>query len=145
MTIVRSTFPEGEAMRALVRAILVGGLAAGALLPATAASASDPVTRSGQCSGPSPTTWTLRAAEAAGDQARIIFTVDSPVANRTWAVRMTRNGNQFFAGQRTTGPNGNFTVSTLGPEINNVADTYVATARNLTSGVVCRGQATLPA
>jgi hypothetical protein len=129
-------------MRSLTRLSVVALLSAGALLPATAASAADSVTRSGACSANS--TWTLRAAEAAGDQAALRLTINSPRAGQTWSVQLFRQGNQFFSAQRTTNAQGDFTVNRSAREVNGVDDVYTARAQNLRTGETCSARVVLP-
>lgn len=129
-------------MRSLVRLSVVTLLGVGVLLPMTAASAADSVTRSGACSATS--SWTLRAAEAAGDQAALRLTVNSTRAGQPWSVALSRQGSQFFSTQRTTNGSGDFVVTHAAREVNNVNDVYTARARNLQSGETCSARVVLP-
>src|SRR3954454_4520909 len=89
-----------DTMRTVTRLTVIALTGAATLLPMTAASAKgvDAVTRSGACGAGS--TWTLRAAEAVGDNAAIRLTVNSSRAGQPWSVQMSRQGVQFFSGQR---------------------------------------------
>jgi hypothetical protein len=131
-------------MRTLTRLSVFAVTGAAVLLPMTAASAKgvDSVTRSGACSAGS--SWSMRAAEAAGDNAAIRLTVDSARAGQAWSVQMARQGTQFFSGQRTTNAAGDFTINTTAREVNNVNDVYTARARNLRTGEVCSARVVLP-
>jgi hypothetical protein len=129
-------------MRSLTRLSLVALVGVGALLPTTAASAADSVTRSGACSATS--TWTMRAAEAEGDVADLRLTVNSTQAGQTWSVAMSRQGTQFFSTQRTTNSQGDFTVTRSAREANGVNDAYTARARNLRTGETCSARVVLP-
>jgi hypothetical protein len=129
-------------MRSLTRLPVVALVGIGALLPMTAASAADSVTRSGACSATS--SWTMRAAEAAGDQASLRLAVNSTRAGQSWSVVLLRQGSQFFSTQRTTDANGDFVVSHAAREVNNVDDVYTARARNLRTGETCSARVVLP-
>ena len=129
-------------MRTLTRLSVVGLTALGVLLPVTAASAADSVTRTGACSGAS--TWSLRAAEAEGDVAALRLFVNSRRAGQTWNVALSRQGSVFFTTQRTTNSSGDFTVTRNAREANGVNDVYTARARNLSTGEICSARVVLP-
>jgi hypothetical protein len=129
-------------MRSLSRAAVVAVVGLGALLPVTAASAADSVTRSGACSATS--TWSMRAAEAAGDTANLRLTVNSTRAGQPWSVALLRQGTQFFSTRVTTNAQGDFTVTHSAREVNNVNDVYTARARNLRTGETCSARVVLP-
>jgi hypothetical protein len=129
-------------MRSLTRLSVAALVGAATLLPMSTASAADAVTRSGACSASS--TWTMRAAEAQGDVAALRLTVNSTRAGDTWNARLLRPGTQFFATQRTTNAQGDFTVTHSAREANNVDDVYTAMARNLRSGETCSARVVLP-
>ena len=130
-------------MRTLTRLSVATAVGVATLLPMTAASAADSVTRSGACSATS--TWTMRAAEATGDLADVRLTVDSTRAGQTWSVALFRQGVQFFSTQKTTNTSGDFTVSHSAREVNGVDDVYTAKARNLRTGETCSAKVVLPA
>lgn len=129
-------------MRSLTRLSVVALTGLATLLPMTAASATDAVTRSGSCSNNS--NWSLRAAEAEGDNANLRFAVNSPRAGQTWNVRLERQGNQFAFIQVTTNAQGDFVVTRRAREVNGVNDAYTARARNLATGETCVGRVVLP-
>jgi hypothetical protein len=129
-------------MRTLTRLSVAALVGAGVLIPMTGASAADAVTRSGACSG--TTTWTLRAAEAAGDQAALRLTIDSTRAGQSWSVALSRQGTQFFSTRKTTDAHGNLTVSRSAPERKNVDDVYTGRATNLRTGETCSARVVLP-
>ena len=129
-------------MRSLARLSVVALVGAATLLPMSAASAADAVTRSGACRATS--TWSLRAAEAEGDVAALRLTVNSTRAGQTWSVALSRQGTQFFSTQRTTNAAGDFTVTRNAREANGVDDVYTARARNLRTGEVCSARVVLP-
>jgi hypothetical protein len=129
-------------MRSLYRLSVVALVGVGTLLPMTASSAADSVTRSGACSATS--TWTMRAAEAEGDVANLRLTVNSTQAGQNWSVAMSRQGTQFFSTQRTTNSQGDFTVDRSAREANGVNDVYTARARNLRTGETCSARVVLP-
>ena len=129
-------------MRSLTRLSVVALTAVGVLLPVTAASAADSVTRSGACSGAS--SWSLRASEAAGDVAALRQFVNSPRAGQTWNVALSRQGSVFFTTRRTTNSAGDFTVTRNAREVNGVNDVYTARARNLATGEICSARVVLP-
>ncbi|MCW2700642.1 MAG: hypothetical protein JWQ45_2177 [Blastococcus sp.] len=129
-------------MRSLTRLSVVALVGVGTLLPMTAASAADSVTRSGACSATS--TWTMRAAEAEGDLAALRLSVNSVRAGDTWSVRMFRQGAEFFSIQRTTNAAGDFTLNRSAREVNDVNDAYTARAQNLRTGEVCSARVVLP-
>ena len=129
-------------MRALTRLSVVALVGVGTLLPITSASAADAVTRSGACSASS--TWTIRAAEAAGDFANVTLSVNSNRAGQTWNVQMFRQGARFFSGQRTTNAAGDFSLTRSAREVNGVNDVYTARARNTATGETCSARVVLP-
>jgi hypothetical protein len=129
-------------MRSLTRLSVVALVGVGTLLPMTAASAADSVTRSGSCSATS--SWTMRAAEAEGDVAALRLTVNSSAAGQAWTVTLSRQGSQFFSTQRTTNSQGDFTVTRNAREQNGVNDAYTARARNIRTGEVCSARVVLP-
>jgi hypothetical protein len=129
-------------MRSLTRLSVVALTAVGVLLPVTAASAADSVTRSGSCSGAS--SWSLRASEAEGDVAALRMVVNSPRAGQTWNVALSRQGSVFFTTRRTTNSAGDFTLTRNAREANGVNDAYTARARNLTTGEICSARVVLP-
>jgi hypothetical protein len=130
-------------LRRRVALILTSGLlvvaATAASAPATAAKDGD-VIRTGSCSGAAD--WKLKLSPENG-KIEVEFEVDQNKAGKTWAVKIKRNGNVLASGTRVTkAPSGSFEFRAL---VSNRpgADTIVARARNLASGQVCRGVATI--
>jgi hypothetical protein len=131
-------------MKRVLRNVLttsaVALIALAALSAPTAVFANDAdVIREGNCSGASD--WKLKLSPENG-RIEVEFEVDQNRNGVTWNVRLKRNGNLFFAGQRTTqAPSGSFEVRRV---TNNGAgsDFFVARAVNPATGEVCRGTAT---
>ncbi|MEA2508538.1 MAG: hypothetical protein QOG21_620 [Actinomycetota bacterium] len=127
-------------MTKMIRFGLALALVSAALLPmaAEARGGGVQVTRSGKCAP--HTTWKLKLSK---DDGRIEtdFEVDQNRVGRDWKVTLKHNGNRFFRGVRTTqAPSGSFEVrrfTTNAPR----SDKIVARARNLRSGVLCKGTA----
>jgi hypothetical protein len=97
------------------------------------------VIREGSCSGRSD--WKIKQSPENG-RIEVEFEVDSNVPGQTWNVRLKKNGNIFFTGQRTTGTrSGSFEVRRV---VNNGAgaETIVGRAVNPKTGEVCRGEVT---
>ena len=108
-------------------------------LPGTVAAKDGDVIRTGNCSGASD--WKLKLSPENG-RIEVEFEVDSNRVGQTWNVRLKRDGNRFFSGQRMTqAPSGSFEVRRV---ISNSAgsDTVVGRAVNPATGEVCRGEAT---
>ena len=124
----------------LTTSAAVALIALAALSGPTAVFANDAdVIREGNCSGASD--WKLKLSPENG-RIEVEFEVDQNRNGVTWNVRLKRNGNLFFAGQRTTqAPSGSFEVRRV---TNNGAgsDVFVARAINPATGEVCRGTAT---
>ena len=128
----------------MTRRLIFGFLALAAfaaLAPiASASGGSDPVIRTGPCSGASD--WKLKAKL---DDGRIEteFEVDQNRIGRDWRVTLRQNGEVVFRGVRTTqAPSGSFEVrrtvaNTAGP------DRIVARARALATDEICRGVVTI--
>jgi hypothetical protein len=115
-------------------AMLVGGIAAGPV------SAKDgEIVHRGNCTAASD--WKLKAKPDDG-RIEVEFEVDSNRNGQTWAVRITDNGVQVFAGNRTTQPpSGSFEVER---HIANRAgaDVIRARATNARTGETCTGSLT---
>jgi hypothetical protein len=119
---------------------LAMALIAGAALsfPGAIAAKDGDVIREGNCSGASD--WKLKLSPENG-RIEVEFEVDQNVNGQAWNVRLKRNGNIFFQGQRTTrGPSGSFELRRV---TNNGAgtDAFVARAVNPKTGEICRGTA----
>ena len=96
------------------------------------------VIRTGNCTINSD--WKLKLSPENG-RIEVEFEVDSNVNGQTWNVRLKKDGNVFFSGQRTTqGPSGSFELRRV---VNNGAgiETFVGRATNPATGEVCRGTA----
>jgi hypothetical protein len=106
--------------------------------PATASD--NDVRRSGNCSRNSD--WKLKLSPENGG-IEVEFEVDQSKIGRRWRVGLRHDGYRFFRGIRTTkAPSGSFEVRRV---INNTRgkDGVTAFARNLRSGEVCRGAASI--
>lgn len=120
---------------------LVALILAGTLSAAPAHAGGEPrVERRGGCSESSR--WKLKLKRDDGG-IEVEYEVDQNVNGDRWRVVMKRNGNRFFRGIRTTRPpSGSFEVERHtddGPG----TDRFVARARNLRTGEVCRGRASI--
>ena len=96
------------------------------------------VIRTGNCTINSD--WKLKLSPENG-RIEVEFEVDSNINGQTWNVKLKKEGNVFFSGQRTTqGPSGSFELRRV---VNNGAgtETFVGRAKNPVSGEVCRGTA----
>lgn len=129
-------------MKQLIRRAAFGALSTGLLAtgmltsaPAIAAKGSD-VVRTGNCSAASE--WKLKAGP---DDSRleVEFEVDQNRNGQVWNVTLSRNGNTFFSGQRTTrAPSGSFEIRKFTAKRAG-SDTIVGRAVNPRTGEVCRG------
>jgi hypothetical protein len=124
----------------MIRFGLVLALLSAAWLPmaAEARGGGAKVTRTGKCAP--HTTWKLKLSK---DNGRIEtdFEVDQNRVGRDWKVTLKHNGNRFFRGIRTTrAPSGSFEVRKFTSNAPG-SDKIVAKARNLRSGVLCKGVA----
>ena len=96
------------------------------------------VIRTGSCTNNSD--WKLKLSPENG-RIEVEFEVDSNVNGQTWNVKLKKDGNVFFSGQKTTqAPSGSFEVRRV---VNNGAgtETFVGKATNPQTGEVCRGTA----
>jgi hypothetical protein len=126
-------------MRRIIAAALVGSLAL--VVPAGVAVAGDnDVIQEGSCSGSSD--WKLKLSpEDGGIEAE--FEVDQNVAGDRWRVRIRHDGDLAFRGTRTTGgASGSFEVRIVEND-NAGTDNFRARARNLSTGEVCVGTASI--
>jgi hypothetical protein len=111
-------------------------LAIGAM-PASAGD--DEVIRRGSCSG--RTDWKLKVKTDDGGL-EVEFEVDQNVVGDVWRIRVRHEGDVIFAGRRTTrGASGSFSVE-LRTADHAGGDRFVARARNVSTGEVCRGTLT---
>lgn len=129
-------------MRKSVRMAAVGLLALGLSAPATAAFAKDgDVIKRGSCTGASD--WKLKGSPEDG-LIEVEFEVDSNVNGQTWNVKLFKNGNRIFNGDRVTQPpSGSFEVErrTSNPA---GTDRLRGRAVNASTGEVCQGQLQFP-
>jgi len=132
---LNKTIPVGR-VTALMTSVLVAATLVAA--PMTVAAKDGDVIRRGSCTARSD--FKLKLSPENG-RIEVEFEVDQNRNGKTWNVKMKRNGNVFWRGQRTTRPpSGSFEVRKLtrngrGP------DKIVVRARNPRSGEVCRGVA----
>jgi len=94
-------------------------------------------TSAGNCSASA--SWYLQVSKDDG-QLEVRYKLDSNKRGQTWAVSITDNDNEVFAGDKVTKrPTGSFRVHEW---TNDLAGTDVldATATNAASGETCRGQ-----
>ena len=126
-------------------AIPLAGIASIATAPAAAADSGPgggggEVIATGNCSG--ATDWKMKAKPDNG-LIEVEFEVDSNRVGQTWAVRITDNGVQVFAGNRVTqAPSGSFEVQRRVANRAGV-DHFVGTARNPATGELCTGRVNL--
>ena len=127
----------GNVRRHAVRWFAIALIGAGLVsFPATVAAKGTEVIRTGSCTGASD--WKLKAKPDDG-RLEVEFEVDQNVNGKTWNVKLKKNGNVFWQGQRTTqAPSGSFSVTRF---TGNRAgtDTIVGRAVNPATGEVCRG------
>jgi hypothetical protein len=118
---------------------LVAGLML--MMPATTALAGQQdVIRRGSCSGQSD--WKLKLSPQDG-RIEVEFEVDQNVSGDRWRVNIRHDGDVAFRGTRMTrGASGSFEVRTV--ESNGAgSDTFRARARNVSTGEVCVGNASI--
>jgi hypothetical protein len=127
-------------MRSRIVVMMLAALTMLGLVAAPAAQAKEgDVIRRGSCSGRSD--WKLKLSPQDG-RIEAEFEVDQNVSGERWRVRIRHEGELAFRGRRTTrGASGSFEVRIVEPDRSG-ADRFVARARNLSSGEVCRGSAT---
>jgi hypothetical protein len=126
-------------MKRIIAAALVGALAL--VVPAGVAVAGDnDVEQQGSCRGSSD--WKLKLSpEDGGIEAE--FEVDQNVSGDRWRVRIRHDGDLAFRGTRTTGgASGSFEVRIVEND-NAGTDGFRARARNLSTGEVCVGTASI--
>jgi hypothetical protein len=134
-----------HARRSLTLTVAAAALSVVALgAPGARASGGSPGVRaSGACAASSSSsTWRLTAKPDDG-KVEVGFEVDSNQAGQTWAVRVTDNATQVFAGsRRTVAPSGSFTVD-LRTTNRAGTDTIRSRATNAATGQVCSGKVVL--
>jgi hypothetical protein len=122
----------------IIPLVAVAGLASAPA--ASAKGGAGAVTASGACSASSH--WKIKAKP---DNARneVELEIDSNRNGQTWAVRITDNGAQIFAGSRVTlPPSGSFSVRKLTANRAGV-DHFVGTAKNARTGETCTARVNL--
>lgn len=135
MTMNTTTIRRGGTAIGLATALAVPLVALG---PAALAKGTDPVVKSGACTGSA--TWKLKAKHDNG-RIEIEFQVDSNRAGQKWRVRLSDNGTRIFRDVRTTQPpSGSFTVHKL---TRNRTGPDVIRARAVHGEQVCRGSVTV--
>jgi hypothetical protein len=113
--------------------------AAVSTVPAVSAASGD-VIRTGNCTGSSD--WKLKLSKDNG-RIQVEFEVDSNRIGQTWITKIKRNGNVLASGYRVTkAPSGSFTFRASISDRAGI-DTVVGRARNLKSGEICRGVASI--
>jgi hypothetical protein len=125
-------------------ALLASALAAAllTLMPIGVTAKDGDVITQGGCSA--STDWKLKLSEEDG-RIEVEFEVDQNQNGVPWNVKLKRNGNTLWSGQRTThGPSGSFEVRRVISD-GAGADLIVARAKYPASGEVCRGTATFNA
>jgi hypothetical protein len=111
------------------------------MIPATTALAGQrDVVRRGSCSGQSD--WKLKLSPEDG-RIEVEFEVDQNVVGDRWRVTIRHDGDLAFRDSRTThGASGSFEARTV--EQNHAgSDAFRARARNLSTGEVCVGRASI--
>ena len=110
-------------------------------IPATTALAGgNDVIREGSCAGRSD--WKLKLSPEDGG-IEVEFEVDQNVSGDRWRVKIRHDGDLAFRGTRTTrGASGSFEVRTVEPNRSG-SDAFRARARNLSTGEVCVGRASI--
>jgi hypothetical protein len=107
--------------------------------PAAVGAKDGDIIRTGSCS--SATDWKLKLSPEDG-RIEVEFEVDQNRNGETWNVKLRRDGNVFWRGQRTTkAPSGSFEVRQVASN-GTGPDVFVARARNPRTDEVCRGVAT---
>ena len=126
-------------MKKLIAMAVTGALAL--VVPAGLASAGDDdVIERGSCRDTSD--WKLKLSpEDGGIEAE--FEVDQNVTGDRWRVRVRHDGQLAFTGvRRTQGASGSFELRIVEPN-HAGTDAFRARARNLSTGEVCNGSASL--
>ena len=133
-TFTRSALVLGAALSLATAAFAGAALADGSAAPGV-------IRKSGSCTNGS--TWKLKIKP---DDGRIEseFEVDQNVNGAKWHVVLRNDGVKFFEGDRTTrAPSGSFSLTRFSTN-GTGPDRIAARARNLATGEICGGAATLP-
>ena len=128
--------------KAVLAASLLGAAMAIASLPGATLAKDGDIIRTGSCSGAAD--WKLKLSPEDG-RIEVEFEVDQNQNGKVWNVRLKRDGNLVFKGQRTThAPSGSFELRrVIGDSVG--TDHIKARARQSSTGQVCVGTATFPA
>lgn len=95
------------------------------------------VVRAGSCTGSSTSKLKVKLDDG---RVEAEFEVDENRVGRRWRVVISRNGRAVFTGiKRTVAPSGSFSVRRMFAG----RGRFAATARELTTGEVCRASATI--
>jgi hypothetical protein len=126
-------------LRAVLATSMLGAAMAIASLPGVTLAKDGDIIRTGSCTGGAD--WKLKLSPEDG-KIEVEFEVDQNQNGQTWNVRLKRDGNLVWKGQRTThAPSGSFEVRRVISDESG-ADHIKARARHPASGQVCRGSAT---
>jgi hypothetical protein len=124
-----------------MRKLLVFLVLTAAFLTATATTAQardgGRIARAGSCTSSSTSKLKLKLDDG---RVEAEFEVDQNRVGRRWRVVLSRNGRAVFTGiRRTVAPSGSFSVQ----RVFGGRGRFAATARELTTGEVCRASATI--
>jgi hypothetical protein len=100
----------------------------------------DRAERRGNCSGPSE--WKLDVHREDGGTLRLHLEVEGGKPGQKWHVFLSDDGAGVFAGSRTSGKDGRFSVQTRTADRSG-KDKVRAAANNLETGETCSGRVTL--
>jgi hypothetical protein len=120
---------------AMVAAVTVALIGLTGAMSTASAQSDDEVENRGDCTGISD--WHIRIRTDGPNLLDLTWEAGE-VAGQQWRVRMVYNGDTVFSGITTSGADGEFDIDV---EVDNQAglDVLRATARNMTTGEVCRG------
>jgi hypothetical protein len=140
MVVAQETTTRRQTMNKGWRAAVAVAVGGAALLSSGTAFANDAdVIKTGACSLGS--TWKLKHSPENG-QLEVEFEVDQNVADQTWKVTLTTNGQEILRTTAVTDQeSGSFDVDTLTANAAG-ADRTLAVAKNRATGEVCRGRVT---
>ena len=128
-------------IKAVLTASMLGAALAIASLPGATVAKDGDVIRTGSCTGSAD--WKLKLSPEDG-KIEVQFEVDQNQNGKTWNVRLKRDGNLVWKGQRTThAPSGSFELRRVISDAPG-ADHITARARYRPTGQVCLGSATFP-
>jgi catechol 2,3-dioxygenase-like lactoylglutathione lyase family enzyme len=128
--------------RAVLAASMLGAALAIASLPGATLAKDGDIIRTGSCTGGAD--WKLKLSPEDG-RIEVEFEVDQNQDGKTWNIRLKRDGNLVFKGQRTThAPSGSFELRRVIGDSPG-ADHIKARAKQTSTGQVCVGTATFSA